>query len=55
MKKITENNTFNKIACNGIFPYYYFLPIFWTKIFSTILLFPILKVKVSFAEIVVFF
>ena len=55
--ELTENNTFNDVFCNRIFPQYCFLPIFkndWIflnhglcflwKIFSTILLLPILKV-----------
>ena len=56
--KWTKNNTFNNVFCNRIFPCYRFLPIiwklldlhkscfiFWRKICSKILLFPILKVK----------
>ena len=54
---LMKNNTFNNVLCNIIFLYNRFLPIIWKwldfhkswlfsmKIFSTTLLFPILKIK----------
>ena len=62
--KVMNNNTFNNVFCNRIFPYYSFLLIFkkwfdfhksWFifsgKIFSTTLLFLILKIKSSNIDI----